>query len=96
MLERSLYVMSAVKTAYSYSPLYHYRQSSLAFERNWKTKLRFLKTLLGVCITNSFLMHDLEYMKSQSTGFSHNSNSSNENDQEEKLNFTNFFNKLAS
>ncbi len=40
-------------------------------------------------------MYDLEYMKSQSTGFSHNSNSSNENDQEEKLNFTNFLNKLA-
>ena len=40
-------------------------------------------------------MYNLEYMKSQSTGFSHNSNSSNESGQEEKLDFTKFLNKLA-
>jgi hypothetical protein len=59
-------------------------------------------TLLGVCITKSFLMYDLEYMRSQSTGISYNSNSksssrssNNEIDREEKLDFTNFLNKLA-
>ncbi len=56
-------------------------------------------TLLGVSITNSFIMYDLnddlEYMRSQSTSFSHNSSSSNENVQEEEVDFTNFLHKLA-
>ena len=96
---KSIKRIDIVKKFHEYFPAVdihnHYRQGSLAFERNWKTKkfrLRFFMTLLGVCITNSSLMYDLEYMRSQSTGFS---NSNNENDQEEKLDFTNFLNKLA-
>jgi hypothetical protein len=102
---KSIKRIDIVKKFHEYFPAVdihnHYHQGSLAFERYWKTKkirLRFFMTLLGVCITNSFLMYDLEYMRSQSTGISHNSNSnssSNEIDEEEKLDFTNFLNKLA-
>ena len=99
---KSIKRIDIVKKFHEYFPAVdihnHYRQGSLAFERNWNTKknrLRFFMTLLGFCITNSFLMYDLEYTRSQSTGFSNNSNSGNKDDEDEKLDFTNFLNKLA-
>ena len=39
-------------------------------------------------------MYDLDYSRSQSTGFSHNRNSRKEPEKGEKLDFTDFLNKL--
>jgi hypothetical protein len=40
-------------------------------------------------------MYYLDYSRLQSTEFSHNSNSSNEHEKDEKLDFTDFLNKLV-
>jgi hypothetical protein len=40
-------------------------------------------------------MYDLDYSRSQSTGFSHNRNSRKEHEKGEKLVFTDFLNKLV-
>ena len=64
----------------------HYRQGGLAFERQWKTKKfhhRFFMTLLGVCITNAFLMYKLEYKDSH------------RNSEVDMMDFTSFLDKLA-
>jgi hypothetical protein len=85
-----------VKKFHEYFPAVHihnhYRQGSLAFERKWKTKrfsLRFFMSLLGVCITNAFLMYDLEYKRSSS------SISGVGSSEKKKLDFTNFLDSLA-
>ena len=64
----------------------HYRQGSLAFERQWKAKKlhhRFFMTLLGVCITNAFLMYKLEYKDRH------------RNSEVDMMDFTSFLDKLA-
>ena len=66
----------------------HLRQGSLAFERNWLTKkfrIRFFMTLLGVIITNAFLMSELE----------HSTFNSQPDSCPDSGNFTNFLDKLA-